>query len=99
MWECGAGWEGDARPTAPSRHSSQFLLRHQAWAQTFTTVGAMTQRAAMLAQASAMIEAWEGRFGPFEPHPATVADPDVLAAAWDRFEERMGDHYPFFHPR
>jgi glutamate/tyrosine decarboxylase-like PLP-dependent enzyme len=59
----------------------------------------MTQRAAMLAQAGAMIEAWEGRFGAVEAHPASIADPDALAAAWDRFEERMGDHYPFFHPR
>lgn len=53
----------------------------------------------MLAQASAMIEAWEGRFGAVDPHPASVADPEVLAGAWDRFTERMGDHYPFFHPR
>lgn len=59
----------------------------------------MSDRAAMLAQASAMIEAWEGRFGAVPPHPAAVADPAVLAAAWARFEERMGDHYPFFHPR
>jgi glutamate/tyrosine decarboxylase-like PLP-dependent enzyme len=59
----------------------------------------MSERSAMLAQASAMIEAWEGRFGAFEPHPAAVADPAVLAGAWERFEQRMGDHYPFFHPR
>jgi glutamate/tyrosine decarboxylase-like PLP-dependent enzyme len=59
----------------------------------------MTQRAAMLAQASTMIEAWEGRFGASDPHPASIADPEALASAWDRFEERMGDHYPFFHPR
>jgi glutamate/tyrosine decarboxylase-like PLP-dependent enzyme len=59
----------------------------------------MTERGAILAQANAMIEAWERRFGPVDPHPASVADPARLADAWGRFEERMADHYPFFHPR
>ncbi len=53
----------------------------------------------MLAQAEAMIEAWEGRFGPFDAHPATLPDATVLATAWANFEQRMDDHYPFFHPR
>jgi glutamate/tyrosine decarboxylase-like PLP-dependent enzyme len=35
----------------------------------------------------------------FEAHPATEPDADRLAAAWAEFEERMADHYPFFHPR
>ena len=53
----------------------------------------------MLPQAEAMIEAWQERFGPVGRHPATEPDATRLAAAWDAFEERMGDHYPFFHPR
>jgi len=53
----------------------------------------------MLAQAEAMIEAWQERFGPVARHPASEADAARLAAAWDAFSERMADHYPFFHPR
>src|SRR4051812_7337190 len=53
----------------------------------------------MLAQAEAMIEAWQERFGPYEAHPASAPDPARLVSAWAAFEERMGDHYPFFHPR
>jgi glutamate/tyrosine decarboxylase-like PLP-dependent enzyme len=53
----------------------------------------------MLAQAEAMIEAWQERFGPFERHPAAAPDAARLAQAWAAFEERMADHYPFFHPR
>jgi len=60
--------------------------------------GVAGQRAGLLATAEAMVAAWEARFGPYEPHPATVPDPDRLAAAWDAFTQRMGDHYPFFHP-
>lgn len=59
----------------------------------------MDGRAGILAQAEAMIEAWEARFGPVAPHPASVADPQRLASAWERFADRMADHYPFFHPR
>ena len=59
----------------------------------------MTERARMLAQAEAIIEAWEGRFGPLERHAASEPDPARLADAWARFGDRMADHYPFFHPR
>ena len=55
-------------------------------------------RADLLATAEAMVSAWERRFGAYEPHPATVPDPDRLARAWDAFAQRMDDHYPFFHP-
>jgi glutamate/tyrosine decarboxylase-like PLP-dependent enzyme len=57
------------------------------------------QRAHLLATAEAMVAAWEARFGAYEPHPATVPDPERLAAAWANFSQRMDDHYPFFHPR
>lgn len=53
----------------------------------------------MLAQAEAMIEAWQERFGGFSRHPASEPDPARLAAAWEAFDDRMVDHYPFFHPR
>ncbi|MGH2863571.1 MAG: pyridoxal phosphate-dependent decarboxylase family protein [Solirubrobacteraceae bacterium] len=46
-----------------------------------------------------MVAAWERRFGAYDPHPATVPDPDRLASAWEAFARRMDDHYPFFHPR
>jgi glutamate/tyrosine decarboxylase-like PLP-dependent enzyme len=58
----------------------------------------VSPRAHLLATAEAMVAAWERRFGAYEPHPATVADPERLAAAWANFSQRMDDHYPFFHP-
>jgi glutamate/tyrosine decarboxylase-like PLP-dependent enzyme len=57
------------------------------------------QLAALLPRAADLIDAWEERFGPYEPHPALRPDPDRLLAAWDAFGARMQDHYPFFHPR
>ncbi|UGS35695.1 pyridoxal phosphate-dependent decarboxylase family protein [Capillimicrobium parvum] len=59
----------------------------------------MDERGELLERAAALIAAWEGRFGPVEPHPASVPDTDRLEAAWGAFGERMADHYPFFHPR
>jgi glutamate/tyrosine decarboxylase-like PLP-dependent enzyme len=53
----------------------------------------------MLAQAEAMIEAWQERFGPLQGHSASAPDAARLASAWEAFSERMADHYPFFHPR
>lgn len=59
----------------------------------------MGERARMLAQAEAMVDAWEGRLGPLERHPASEPDPARLVDAWERFGARMADHHPFFHPR
>ncbi|HEU4657840.1 MAG TPA: aminotransferase class I/II-fold pyridoxal phosphate-dependent enzyme [Capillimicrobium sp.] len=59
----------------------------------------MTERARILAQAEAMIEAWEARFGPVASHPSSEPDPERLASACEAFAVRMADHYPFFHPR
>ena len=59
----------------------------------------MAVRAELLATAEALVSAWERRFGEYEPHPATVPDPERLAGAWEAFAQRMDDHYPFFHPR
>jgi glutamate/tyrosine decarboxylase-like PLP-dependent enzyme len=57
------------------------------------------QLAALVPRASELIAAWEARFGAYEAHPASAPDPDRVAAAWEAFGARMGDHYPFFHPR
>ena len=61
--------------------------------------GLDSSRAGLLAAAERLVAAWEGRFGPSEPHPAAVPDPARLAGAWDDFARRMEDHYPFFHAR
>jgi glutamate/tyrosine decarboxylase-like PLP-dependent enzyme len=57
------------------------------------------QLADLVPRATALIAAWEERFGAYEPSAAGVPAPDRMAAAWDAFGERMADHYPFFHPR
>jgi glutamate/tyrosine decarboxylase-like PLP-dependent enzyme len=57
------------------------------------------QLADLVPRATDLIAAWEERFGGYAPHDASAPDPDRLQAAWDAFGERMGDHYPFFHPR
>src|SRR5579875_3898376 len=56
------------------------------------------ERGELLARAQALVSAWERRFAPFEPHPAGTPDPERLSRAWARFERRMQNHYPFFHP-
>src|SRR5579875_483021 len=46
-----------------------------------------------------MVAAWEQRFGAYQPHPATVPDPERLAQAWTRCEGRMAEHCPYVRPR
>jgi glutamate/tyrosine decarboxylase-like PLP-dependent enzyme len=53
----------------------------------------------LVPRATELIAAWEQRFGSYEAHPASTPDPERLAAAWEAFEARMAEHYPFFHPR
>lgn len=60
---------------------------------------AAVSRAQLLGTAEAMVSAWERRFGAYDPHPATIPDPDRMLAAWEEFGQRMNEHYPFFHPR
>jgi glutamate/tyrosine decarboxylase-like PLP-dependent enzyme len=60
---------------------------------------AAPRRPDLIARAERMIAAWEERFGPYEPHPASRPDPERLVAAWEAYLRRMGHHYPFFHPR
>nr|WP_130800270.1 aminotransferase class I/II-fold pyridoxal phosphate-dependent enzyme [Streptomyces otsuchiensis] len=42
---------------------------------------------------------WADGFGPRPSHPALAVAPDRFAAAFDELGERLGDSYPFFHPR
>ena len=57
------------------------------------------QLADLVPQASALIAAWEERFGSYSTHEASAPDAERLATAWDAFGARMAEHYPFFHPR
>jgi glutamate/tyrosine decarboxylase-like PLP-dependent enzyme len=59
----------------------------------------MDEREELLRRASAMVAAWEARFGAVESHPASRVDAARMDAAFGEFAERMADHYPFFHPR
>lgn len=52
-----------------------------------------------LAAAAEANAEWAKKFGPFEPHPALAVDDDRFAEAFARFTGRLGDNYPFFHPR
>jgi glutamate/tyrosine decarboxylase-like PLP-dependent enzyme len=54
---------------------------------------------ALTATAVDVIARWEERWGPYEPHPATVTDTDRLAAALRDYADRMDAMIPFFHPR
>jgi glutamate/tyrosine decarboxylase-like PLP-dependent enzyme len=64
-----------------------------------TTASRQDQLADLVPRATDLIAAWEGRFGPYAPHAAGAPDADRLATALEAFGARMGDHYPFFHPR
>src|SRR5258705_5999193 len=44
-------------------------------------------------------EDWAAGFGPFETHPALVVSEERFNEAFTEFAGRLGDHYPFFHPR
>ena len=61
---------------------------------------------ALLDRANDAVEAWEARWGAFEPHPALAVEEDRLAEALDAYLARLtappaadGGTYPFFHPR
>ncbi len=62
---------------------------------------------ALIQTAYARLDAWEGDFGPVQPHAAMAADAERLGAALDEFLGRLtapprGETpgmYPFFHPR
>ena len=46
-----------------------------------------------------LLEEWEERWGPYDPHPASAPPGARLAAAWSEYARRMDANLPFFHPR
>src|ERR1700730_3238878 len=44
-------------------------------------------------------EKWASGFGPVAPHPALVVSEERFSAAFTEFADRLGNSYPFFHPR
>lgn len=52
-----------------------------------------------LGQAVDWYERWAGEFGEYRPHPALDVSEERFAEAFGEFTERLGDNYPFFHPR
>jgi glutamate/tyrosine decarboxylase-like PLP-dependent enzyme len=52
-----------------------------------------------LSRAVSANEEWAARFGSYAPHPATEIDDAAFHAAFEEFDARMADNYPFFHPR
>ncbi|WP_037367375.1 pyridoxal phosphate-dependent decarboxylase family protein [Amycolatopsis orientalis] len=55
-------------------------------------------RRELIDQALRGVEAWERKWGPFTPSPASRPDVD-LAALLDAYAARMDASFPFFHPR
>ena len=51
------------------------------------------------ARVIAAMRAWEAGFGPAAAHPSTVLDPARVEQLLDGLTRRLGDNYPFFHPR
>ena len=46
-----------------------------------------------------LVARWEDAWGPYDAHPASVADVGRLASAWGEYAQRMDANIPFFHPR
>jgi glutamate/tyrosine decarboxylase-like PLP-dependent enzyme len=44
-------------------------------------------------------ERWAASFGPYQPHPAVEVSDDRLAGPLAELLERLGDNYPYGHPR
>jgi glutamate/tyrosine decarboxylase-like PLP-dependent enzyme len=42
---------------------------------------------------------WAEQFGEYQPHPALRVDENRFATAFAEFSDRLGENYPFFHPR
>jgi glutamate/tyrosine decarboxylase-like PLP-dependent enzyme len=50
-------------------------------------------------QAVAANREWAAAFGPYTPHPSLEVSDERFGAAFAEFTDRLGDNYPFFHPR
>jgi glutamate/tyrosine decarboxylase-like PLP-dependent enzyme len=44
-------------------------------------------------------DAWASRFGAVEADPSVDVSDEIFAPAFAALQERLGDNYPFFHPR
>jgi glutamate/tyrosine decarboxylase-like PLP-dependent enzyme len=44
-------------------------------------------------------ERWTSQFGDFEAHPSVRVSDERFTEVFGQFTERLGDNYPFFHPR
>jgi glutamate/tyrosine decarboxylase-like PLP-dependent enzyme len=53
----------------------------------------------LVAEAVRQVEAWQARWGDFDPHPAVQLSPEALAMALRAYTDRLHGNYPFFHPR
>jgi glutamate/tyrosine decarboxylase-like PLP-dependent enzyme len=51
-----------------------------------------------LDRAVSAVRSWESGYGPFEPHPSLLVDPDRFDAAFGELAGRLRDNYPYFHP-
>ena len=51
------------------------------------------------ARAVDAVQAWQADAGRFDPHPALDVDDQRLANALAELTDRLGDNYPFHHPR
>ncbi len=45
------------------------------------------------------VQDWQSQAGQFEPHSSQVVDEARLASALEHLVDRLGDNYPFHHPR
>jgi glutamate/tyrosine decarboxylase-like PLP-dependent enzyme len=45
------------------------------------------------------VQDWQAKAGPLPLHPSVAVDEDRLGAAVDELVARLGDNYPFHHPR
>lgn len=52
-----------------------------------------------LKEADRCVSTWEGRWGPYEPHPSLRVDHEALNAAYKTYVNRLTGNDPFFHPR
>ncbi|MEU6557000.1 aminotransferase class I/II-fold pyridoxal phosphate-dependent enzyme [Streptomyces sp. NPDC046915] len=52
-----------------------------------------------LGRATDAIQQWADTFGPYPAHASVLVEDDRFAEAFEEFTGRLGDNYPFFHPR
>ena len=53
----------------------------------------------MLRAAIEPVRAWQETYGSVEPHPSVAFDPALVSSTLAELGVRLGDNYPFHHPR